>query len=90
VVLAGGAALLARPLRSRFAVARFTSAGKRDRSFGRRGLAQVRFPYRQSAAQAVLEHPPGRLVVAGIGTAESPVVRPSTGCALAVARLAAR
>jgi uncharacterized delta-60 repeat protein len=75
---------------SRFAVARFTAGGKLDRRFGRRGLARVRFPYRQSVAQAVLEHPARRLVVVGIGAGASRFVGEPSGCALAVARLVAR
>jgi len=96
VVLAGGAAALpprqtSGPApRSRFAVARFTAAGRLDRRFGRRGMTRVDFPQRQSVAHALLEQPAGRLVVAGIGGGTSRFVRDSTGCALAVARLAAR
>jgi uncharacterized delta-60 repeat protein len=95
IVLAGAAAndppgaTPARGPRSRFAVARFTPAGKLDPRFGRRGMARVGFPYRQSVAFGVVEHPAGRLVLAGIG-ADGSEVRPSNGCALAVARLAAR
>lgn len=88
VVLAGGAATVPAP-RSRFAVARFTPAGRLDRHFGRRGLARVGFPYRMSVAYGVLEQPAGRLVLAGIGASASTDTRPATGCALAVARLAA-
>ena len=53
-------------------------------------MTRVGFPYRQSVAHALLEQPAGRLVVAGIGAGTSRFVRDSTGCALAVARLAAR
>jgi uncharacterized delta-60 repeat protein len=88
VVLAGAAAR--NPSKSSFAVARFTRKGRLDRTFGRRGLARVRFPYRWSAAQDVLEHPAGRLVVAGVGAGRSSPGYPPTGCALAVTRLAAR
>jgi uncharacterized delta-60 repeat protein len=94
VVLAGAAGTNqqgARPVRaprSRFAVARFTTAGKLDRRFGRRGIARVGFPYAQSIAFDVLEQPVGRLVLAGIGAGTE--FQPSAGCALAVARLAAR
>ena len=94
VVLAGAAgtnqqaAGPVRAPRSRFAVARFTTAGKLDRRFGRRGIARVGFPYAQSIAFDVLEQPVGRLVLAGIGARTE--FQPSSGCALAVARLAAR
>jgi uncharacterized delta-60 repeat protein len=73
-----------------FGVARFTASGKLDRTFGRRGRARVKFPYRQSIAQDVLEHPAGRLVMAGVGVGRSSLGYPTTGCALAVTRLAAR
>ena len=76
--------------KSSFGVARFTASGKLDRTFGRRGRARVRFPYRQSAAQDVIEHPAGRLVVAGVGAGVPSNGYPTTGCALAVTRLAAR
>jgi uncharacterized delta-60 repeat protein len=87
VVLAGAADDTSK---SSFGVARFTASGKLDRTFGRRGRARVRFPYRQSAAQDVIEHPAGRLVVAGVGAGVSSYGYPTTGCALAVTRLAAR
>ena len=76
--------------KSSFSVARFTLSGKLDRTFGRRGRARVRLPYRQSVAQDVIEHPAGRLVVAGLGAGASSLGYPTTGCALAVTRLAAR
>jgi uncharacterized delta-60 repeat protein len=88
VVLAGAAA--DETPKSSFGVARFTASGKLDRTFGRRGRARVRFPYRRSAAQDVLEHPANRLVVAGVGAGRSSPGYPPTGCALAVTRLAAR
>jgi hypothetical protein len=96
VLLAGGAAgaparsTFGLVRRSRFAVARFTAAGKLDRRFGRRGLARVGFPYRQSVAQAVIEQPLGRLVVAGIAAGRSQFFDAPSGCVLAVARLAGR
>jgi uncharacterized delta-60 repeat protein len=96
VVLAGGAAgapprsTFGPVRRSRFAVARFTAAGKLDRRFGRRGVARVGFPYRQSVAQAVIEQPLGRLVVAGVAAGRSAFFDAPSGCVLAVARLAGR
>jgi uncharacterized delta-60 repeat protein len=96
VVLAGGAATVppgrtARSApRSRFGVVRFTAAGGLDRRFGRGGVARVGFPYRQSVAYGVLEQPARRLVLAGIGANSSTEVRPASGCALALTRLAAR
>lgn len=96
VVLAGGAAgapprsTFGPVRRSRFAVARFTAAGKLDRRFGRRGVVRVGFPYRQSVAQAVIEQPRGRLVVAGIAAGRSQFLDAPSGCVLAVARLGDR
>jgi uncharacterized delta-60 repeat protein len=96
VVLAGAAtdeaprAVSTPPPRSRAALARFTPAGKLDRRFGQHGLVRVRFPYRQSVAQRVLEHPAGRLVVASLGAEQFSFGYPPTGCGLSVARLAAR
>jgi hypothetical protein len=52
------------------------------------GMTRVGFPYHQSVAHALLEQPASRLVVAGIGAGSE--FSPSSGCALAVARLSAR
>jgi uncharacterized delta-60 repeat protein len=52
---------------SSIAVARFTSSGRLDRSFGQRGLVLTSFPGLQVGAQAVGVVASGRIVVAGGG-----------------------
>lgn len=64
---AKGRAVVAGSSASSIAVARFTTAGRLDRSFGQGGLVLTSFPGREVGAQAIAVLAGGRIVVAGGG-----------------------
>jgi uncharacterized delta-60 repeat protein len=82
-----GRAVLAGVAGPDFAVARFTRRGRLDRTFGRRGLARVRFRQRKSVARELIEQADGHLLLAG--TAGGNVAFPlrGTGRTVALVRL---
>jgi hypothetical protein len=93
LVDARGRALLAGTaageFRGSYALARFTTAGALDRSFGRRGRIRMRFGRAFSVARDLLAQRAGRVVAVG-STGSWPFIADAAGSAVTVARILAR